>query len=269
MSLAPWERTRKPNEDEYSTERRLQEQREKGSTESIQLTASDYESSIGQALIKQGSSKGFIRIASSEIKNAKDSEIYSVFAESIELVAQGISDDKAIVQLSDKYNMPIPRVYAIRQLAMRKMAAHSSDVYQVVKTAAGIGEPAATGYGSIIGGEEVMPGPAQAKKLWITKNVTAINMDDQKIELTPSTELYPIGNMTPEGMQVYNVTDRRNNNQYQVKVNTMTDEWKRSISPVDPAEADFQFKAEQGAETIQGQGQQEMASRAPIAKGVY
>ena len=119
MSLKPWERSRIPRKHEWSVERRLQEQRDPDSTKSITLSAAIT------------GSTNMIKLASSdEIKKEK---VVSIFSEAIDLNNDGIKNEDAVLQLSEKYNHPIEQVVAIQTIALKKMSVHQADVYKTAQ----------------------------------------------------------------------------------------------------------------------------------------
>ena len=115
MNLKPDERTRQPRQHEWSTERRLQEEREKGSTESIILA-------MGKAPI---------RLGSMDVINKSNEVLYKVFSESIDLHNQGVDEVSAVNHLSEKYAMPIQEVVVVQDKALAKFAQNMSNSYAV------------------------------------------------------------------------------------------------------------------------------------------
>ena len=113
MELRPDERTRKPRAHQWSTERRLMEQREPGS--GIDLTAE-----ITGKMVKKASSMG------------KDEDaIYAMFSEAVNMRNGGIPNDEALLKLSEKFSITMDRAVKVQSLALRKMASHQADVYTV------------------------------------------------------------------------------------------------------------------------------------------
>lgn len=119
MELNPWERSRQPRKHEWSTERRLQEQREPGTTKSITL---------GDVV---AANKNKITITA-ENKKSGDC-IEEIFSKSIDMHNNGISSEDIIVKLSGEYNKSIESVMAIHEVAMKKMASHQADAYKVAQ----------------------------------------------------------------------------------------------------------------------------------------
>lgn len=117
MTLAPWERSRQPRKHEWSVERRLQEQREPGSTKSNTLYN------------VVASTKNKITITS-ENKKSGDC-IEEIFSQAIDMQNRGITPEDAVLKLSETYGKPIEVVVAIRDMALRKMASHQADAYKV------------------------------------------------------------------------------------------------------------------------------------------
>ena len=132
MTLAPQERTRQVQPHEYSMERRLEENRDKGSVKPLTLTASE---DLRNALYAQAESKGFVKIASSDIKNPPASQISDAFAEAVELHQSGVPADEALAMISKNNNLKVETAYKIQSMALRKVTAHGTDVY-MIKTAA-------------------------------------------------------------------------------------------------------------------------------------
>jgi len=119
MSLKPWERSRIPRKHEWSVERRLQEQREPNSTKSITLSAAIT------------GSTNMIKLASSD--KIEKEKIVTIFSEAIDLHNDGVKNEDAVLQLSEKYNHPIEQVVAIQTVALKKMAVHQADVYKTAQ----------------------------------------------------------------------------------------------------------------------------------------
>jgi hypothetical protein len=135
MELKPGVRTNQPKPYEYSMERRLQEQREKGSTKSITLTASDAD--FKSALMAQGAAVGFIKLAAVDtvVPAPKGDDIYEIFSAAIELHNEGIDPEVAAVKLAETHSMKVEDVIRIQEIALRKIAKHVSDVYVMTKEA--------------------------------------------------------------------------------------------------------------------------------------
>jgi hypothetical protein len=72
-----------------------------------------------------------IKLASSdEIKKEK---VVSIFSEAIDINNDGIKNEDAVLQLSEKYNHPIEQVVAIQTIALKKMSVHQADVYKTAQ----------------------------------------------------------------------------------------------------------------------------------------
>ena len=142
MALKPGERTLQPRPHEWSIERRMQEQREKGSTKSITLGASSNENiktaGFHIALLKQAEVTGFIKL--SEVETVSNDEVSQIFNEAIELHTAGVSSDEAAVRLAQSHQTPVENIVRIQEFALRKLSQHQSDVY-MVKTAVGVYSP--------------------------------------------------------------------------------------------------------------------------------
>lgn len=119
LQLKPGERTRQPRPHQWSTERRLQEQRDPKSTEAIVL-----------AQVGEGN---MIKLASNNA-DSKDI-IYQAFSEAIRLNKDGMPACDAALKISEACDIPIGMVVKIQEAAIRKVVAHTSDVYQMEKTA--------------------------------------------------------------------------------------------------------------------------------------
>lgn len=134
LELIPGQRTRQPRPHEYSVERRLQEQRNPGSTKSLMVGASaneglTKEAGFHAALITQANAVGFTKISSADAQIQSD--IYPVFSMAIDLHNEGLSREDAAVKLAKTFKMPVESVVKIQEVAIRKMATHTSDVYLV------------------------------------------------------------------------------------------------------------------------------------------
>ena len=119
MGLAPGERTRQPRPHEYSTERRLQEQRDPGSTESI--------------LLSQASSKGFVKLASvGGDSNTDDEKLVSVFSKIVDLHNSGLNQETVAVEMVKETGWSAEKIIKLQSIAMRKMKTHQADFYSIV-----------------------------------------------------------------------------------------------------------------------------------------
>ena len=120
MELKPGERTRQPRPHQWSVERRMQEQREPGSTESIVLA--------------QVGNDNMIKLASTD--NGKlDEGIYAAFAEAISLQELGVSEEDAALKISEKCGISLGSAVQIQEVALKKLTAHVSNVYSMEKEA--------------------------------------------------------------------------------------------------------------------------------------
>lgn len=132
MQLAPGERTRKPRPHEFSTERRLEEQREKGSTESITV-APVKTSQIKTILTVQAESKGLVKLAFSEkIETAPEEQLLGVFGKLVELNNSGFDRDSAAAQVVKETGWGVEKVIKLQSIALRKMKVHQADVYSII-----------------------------------------------------------------------------------------------------------------------------------------
>ena len=123
MSLRPWERTRQPKKNEWSVERRLQEQRNPNTTKSITLSS------------VLTNSKKMIKMAASDIKQIpEENNIEKIFSDAINLHNNGMSKEAAVLELSEKHNVSIEKVATIQEAAIKKMSSHQADVYKVAAT---------------------------------------------------------------------------------------------------------------------------------------
>ena len=148
MKLLPGERSRQPQPHEWSIERRMQEQREKNSTESITLASSKEmikTAGFQNALMKQAEAVGFIKLTASEVANPVNENVSSVFSEAVELHASGISPEDASVRLAQSHKMKVEEIVKIQEFAIKKLAQHQADVYLLEKVAGGMNEPSALG----------------------------------------------------------------------------------------------------------------------------
>ena len=145
MALEPHERLRQPRSHEYSMERRLEEARKKGSTKALTVTAAD---DLRNALYAQAESKGFVKIASADVKNPPSGAITEAFNDAIELSLRGVPEDEALAIITKNHGLKVEKAYQIQSMALRKMATHGADVY-MIKTATGI--PVANAPGINIG----------------------------------------------------------------------------------------------------------------------
>jgi hypothetical protein len=113
MALAPHERTRQARPHEYSVERRMQEAREKGSTESIVLSSVPADK----------------RITLTASKDGGDAEVFAVYSKAIDLHNSRVSASDAAIMLKDQFGLSLGAVVKIQSLALKKMASHQADVY--------------------------------------------------------------------------------------------------------------------------------------------
>lgn len=132
MQLAPGERTRKPRPHEFSTERRLEEKREKGSTESITV-APVKTAQIKTILTVQAESKGFVKLAFSEkTETAPEEQLLDVFGKLVELNNSGFDRETAAAQVIKETGWGVEKVIKLQSIALRKMKVHQADVYSII-----------------------------------------------------------------------------------------------------------------------------------------
>ena len=124
MGLKPDERTRQPRPHEYSTERRLQEQRDPGSTKSITLNAS-----VAEQIVRSGASAGAVRVAASDLSGSDD-PVFEAFSTAADLRMMGVADDEAVARVSDGLGIDLGRAARIQQAAAAAFDRHQSDVYE-------------------------------------------------------------------------------------------------------------------------------------------
>lgn len=117
MALAPHERSRQARPHEYSVERRMQEAREKGSTESIVLASTPADR----------------RIVLTASKDGGDAEVFAVYSKAIDLHNSRVAASDAAIMLKDQFGLSLGTVVKIQSLALKKMASHQADVYMTVK----------------------------------------------------------------------------------------------------------------------------------------
>ena len=130
MSLKPGERSRQARPHEYSMERRLQEAREKGSTESIVLA-----DGFHAAMTKQAEAVGMTKLASSNILPSQE-KISKIFSEAVDLHNAGIPAEDAAVKIAKSNpEFKVENIIRIQEIAVRKMAKHNADVYSMIKQA--------------------------------------------------------------------------------------------------------------------------------------
>lgn len=119
MQLAPGERTRQPLPHEYSTERRLEEMREPGSTKSI--------------LFSQASSNGFVKLASIGSQTVSDDDkLGEVFNQLVDLQNSGLDRDSAAAEVVKQTGWSAEKVVKLQSIALRKMQVHQADVYSII-----------------------------------------------------------------------------------------------------------------------------------------
>jgi hypothetical protein len=120
MELKPGERTRQPRPHQWSVERRMQEQREPGSTESIVLA--------------QRGQDNMIKLAATNYNNADD-EMFAIFSKAIDLRSKGVSEEDAALAMSEEFGISVGSAVQIQSAALKKMSSHVSDVYSIIKGA--------------------------------------------------------------------------------------------------------------------------------------
>lgn len=149
MSLKPGERTREAKPYEYSTERRLEEQRRKGSTEPITLTTAETKNTeLGkQAVatddqIAQGAEETdkavtaasfsqMTKLSSVDVMNPSDDTVTALFNESVEMHLAGVAKDDVLLKLAEKYAVSVQKVAFVQDFALRKLAKHQGDGYKL------------------------------------------------------------------------------------------------------------------------------------------
>jgi hypothetical protein len=133
MSLKAGERTRAAKPYEYSTERRLEEQRKKDSTTDISLeTKLENENLKKEASITKRTpviESKQIHLASVDTLNPIDSVVDNLFSESIALHLKGMDKEDAVLKLSEKYNVSVHKVASIQDMAIRKYDMHNGQRY--------------------------------------------------------------------------------------------------------------------------------------------
>jgi hypothetical protein len=143
MQLAPGERSRQPRPHEFSTERRLEEQREKGSTKSITVlpskTASveselDVSNSIKTVLAIQAEQKGFIKLASlnQEKEASPEDKLVGVFGRIVDLSNSGLDSESVAATVVKETGWGVEKVIKLQSIALRKMKIHQADVYSII-----------------------------------------------------------------------------------------------------------------------------------------
>ena len=116
MQLKPGERTRQPRPHQYSIERRMQEAREKGSTESIVLA--------------QAPRDKMVKLASADVASIDtEDSVYKAYSMSVELASKNVPDAVACNTISKKCGLPLGQAVQVRSMALRKLARHRADVY--------------------------------------------------------------------------------------------------------------------------------------------
>ena len=133
MQLAPGERTRQPRAHEFSTERRLEEQRESGSTKSITvLPAKTAEAK--DILILQASGKGFVKLASSnkDIEASPEDKLVGVFGRLVDLGNSGLDAESVAATVVNETGWGVEKVVKLQSIALRKMKIHQADVYSII-----------------------------------------------------------------------------------------------------------------------------------------
>lgn len=135
MSLKPGERSRQPKPYEYSTERRLEEQRAKNSTESIILTTKDNANLAKKSTVtkRQPVDTTVIKLAVRDTENPENDIVSAIFNDAIELYLGGKERSEATLQLSEEYGMSIESVARVQDLALRKYVSHSSNWYRTAE----------------------------------------------------------------------------------------------------------------------------------------
>lgn len=118
MQLAQGERTRQPRPHEYSIERRLEENRDEGSTKSILLT--------------QASSKGMVKLASSSTNTQDETALLDVFGKLVDLNNSGLDRDAAAAEMVKQTGWSAEKIVKLQSLAIRKMKVHQADVYSII-----------------------------------------------------------------------------------------------------------------------------------------
>ena len=127
MQLGSGERTRQPRPHEYSTERRLSEKRNPGSTKSITLNDNVFK----EAMVSQIAKKGCKKISSKDIIS-EDERISSVFSKIVEMQNSGVEKNAAAARIVRETGMSVEDVVKLQSLAIRKFTAHQSDIYSII-----------------------------------------------------------------------------------------------------------------------------------------
>ena len=113
MQLKPGERTRQPRPHQWSVERRMQEAREKGSTESIVLA--------------QAPRDKMIKLASTNVD--PESAIYKAYSLAVELENRKVSQADAALMMEKRCGVSLGQAVKIQTMALKKMIKHQADVY--------------------------------------------------------------------------------------------------------------------------------------------
>jgi hypothetical protein len=176
MQLANGERTRQPRPHEYSTERRLQEQREPGSTKSI--------------LLLQAESRGLMKLASSgQNDNAGDEKVVEIFSRLVELNNAGVERTAAAAEVVKETGWSASKIVKIQSFAVRKMKVHQADVYSIV-----MGKKSNTTQPNVKTAQGIAQGTNQGAPM---QDPMAAPMAGQVLLQVPADQ--PIQAMTPNG----------------------------------------------------------------------
>lgn len=86
---------------------------------------------IAKQVILAAGRDNFVKISISKTVEATcgDENALQVFSMAVDLKNQGVSDEDAIVKISDATGMPIASIAGIQSIALQKLAAHVSDAY--------------------------------------------------------------------------------------------------------------------------------------------
>ena len=90
------------------------------------------EAADARKVIMAAGRNNFVKISSNLIDAAIDEDnVFQAFSMSIDLKNNGMDNDDAVIEISEKIGMPIAKAVAIQNLALKKMASHISDVYEM------------------------------------------------------------------------------------------------------------------------------------------